>query len=121
MKPFEIINLYETEREGFYEAVYMEKNALKNGRLNEIKGLGRDYSWWDLIAAYRYIKLFKRAMIKKPGMQLDPRLTRMIKKINRSKAEKLFPRINNNEKTCDILNDMFVQRQELPCGCYDGH
>lgn len=121
MKPYQIIDLYETERDGFYEAITLERNAINGGRLNEVKGLGRSFSWWDLIVTYRYVKLFKRSMVRTPGKVIDERLIKMIKKINRSKAERLQPRINNNEKTCDILNDLFTQRQDMPCGCYDGH
>ncbi len=119
MKPYQIIDLYETERIGFYEAIALERNALNGGKLNNIKGLGRDWSWWDLIVAYRYIGLFKRAILHRPVV-IDRRVFKMIKKINRSKADKLLPKINNNEKTCDIITDLFTQRQDTPCGCYDG-
>lgn len=121
MKPYQIIDLYEKERDKFYEAIALERNALTGGRMTNVKGLGRDFSWWDLIVAYRYIKLFKRNMVKKPGITIHPSLVKMIKKINLSKAEKLYPRIKNSEKTCDVLNDLFTQRQDMPCGCYDGH
>lgn len=120
MKPYQIIDLYETERTGFYEAITLERNAINGGKLNEIKGLGRDFSWWDLIVAYRYITAFKKTISKK-HIAVEKRLIKLIKKINRSKAEKLQPRINSSENTCDILNDLFTQRQDIPCGCYDGH
>lgn len=42
----------------FYDAITMERNAADN--LTTIKGLGRDFSWWDLIVAYRYLGLVKR-------------------------------------------------------------
>ena len=119
MKPYEIINLYETERIGFYEAIRLERNALQNGKLTTIKGLGRDWSWWDLIVAYRYIGLYKRAMVKGTVFTLDKRVVGMIKRINRSKASTLMPRIIYNA-ACDIINDLFTQRQDMPCGCYDG-
>lgn len=120
MKPYQIIDLYETEREGFYEAIHLERNAINGGKLNEIKGLGREFSWWDLIVCYRYIRLFKRALVARKQIQIDKRIMKLARKINKSKAEKLYPRINNNEKTSSILNDLFTQRQDMPCGCYDG-
>ena len=39
MKPYQIINLYETERGGFYEAIQLERVALTGGKLINIKGL----------------------------------------------------------------------------------
>lgn len=120
MKPYQIINLYETERNGFYEAVEMERIAINGGRLNAVKGLGRDYSWWDLIVVYRYIGLYKRAMSKIPGLRMDKRVIKLAKKINRSKAEVLEPKVKKGDNTCDIMNLIFTQRQDMPCGCYDG-
>lgn len=120
MKPYQIIDLYETERTGFYEAIELERNAIRGGRLNEVKGLGRDFSWWDLMVCYRYFGLFKRAMLKVPGKQIDKRMVKMIKKINRSKAEKLYPRVQTQEDSCNLIGDLFTQRQDMPCGCYDG-
>ncbi len=120
MKPYQIIDLYETERSGFYEAITLERNALQGGKLNEVKGLGREFSWWDLIVVYRYIKLFKRALVARKAVLIDKRVMKLARKINRSKAEKLQPRIDNNEKTCNIISDLFTQRQDMPCGCYDG-
>lgn len=121
MKPYQIIDLYETERRGFYEAIELERNAIRGGRLDSVKGLGRDYSWWDLIVAYRYIRFFRRMVALIPGLQIDKRVVKMVKKINRSKAEKLLPRIKTDEPICNIMNDIFNQRVNAPCGCYDGN
>ena len=119
MKPYQIINLYETERGGFYEAIQLERVALTGGKLINIKGLGRDWSWWDLIAAYRYFCLFKRAIKNGRVCKIDNRVVRMIRRINRSKAKELYPKINK-ESACSVVNDLFTQRQDMPCGCYDG-
>lgn len=121
MKPYQIVNLYQTEIMGFYEAIELERNALRGGKMTEVKGLGRDYSWWDLIVAYRYINLFKRSISKMPGKQIDKRVIKLVKKLNKSKAAELQPRIQKNQDSCDIVNYLFSNRIDLPCGCYDGH
>src|SRR5690606_134679 len=81
MKPFEIIELYEENRPEFYDAIEMERNASEN--FGSIKGLGRDWSWWDLIKAYRYLKLIKR--YKSVGINIPKSITKLMKKVNNSR------------------------------------
>lgn len=119
LKPFEIIDLYNTERQGFYEAIELERNALRSGVLTNVKGLGRDWAWWDLIVAYRYFSLFKSNAIH--GSVMNKRIMSNIKRGNRSKPNKLKPRKNKEiDSPTDMVCDLFSVRQDMPCGCYDG-
>lgn len=111
MKPWEIIELYKTEPKEFYDAVQMERNAKDN--LTTVKGLGRHWSWWDLIVAYRYLKLVKK--YNAIG-EIPKRIQKLMLTINRSKPidyEKLAK--ERNAKTC-IVN-LFSQNIDLPCDC----
>ena len=114
-KPYQIIELYETERLGFYESAELERNALRGGKLLNVLGLGRDWSWWELILAYRYFRFFKKnaSSISK----VHPKIKKMIKRINRSKPEKLSPR---NQNPSDLICNLFTSANDIPCGCYDG-
>lgn len=111
MKPWEIIELYENEPKEFYDAIAMERNA--NERLLSVKGLGRDFSWWDLIVAYKYLKLVR----KHNAMGYIPeKIKRLMLKVNRSKPidyEKLSK--ERNTKTC--ISTLFSQGIEMPCEC----
>jgi hypothetical protein len=113
MKPWEIIELYETEPKEFYDAVEMERNA--KGNLNTIKGLGRDFSWWDLIVAYRYLKFVQRANII--GLYIPLKISKLMNKVNNSRPidyEKLSRDRNNpTQQVCDL----FKQNIEMPCDC----
>lgn len=119
MKPYQIIDLYKTEISGFYEAIELERNAINGGKLNNIVGLGRTFSWWNLIVTYRYVSLFKRAMVLVPGKVMDRRVIKMVKKINRSKADILIPKVSSNSAEVTVCG-LFTTRQDMPCGCYDG-
>lgn len=114
MKPWEIIELYETEPKEFYDAITMERNAAAN--LTNIDGLGRHWSWWDVILAYKYLKLVK----KHKSMGAIPyRIKKMMERINRSKPidyEKLANlRISAKDNVCDL----FSQNIDTPCECMD--
>jgi len=111
MKPWEIIELYENNPKEFYDAIRMERNAEAN--FLTIKGLGRDFSWWDLIVAYKYLKLVK----KHNAMGYIPdKIKRLMLKVNRSKPID-YETISKerNAKTC--INDLFSQGIEMPCDC----
>lgn len=115
MKPWEIVELYENEPKEFYDAIVLERNAQEN--LITIKGLGRDYSWWDLIVAYKYLKLVQK---HKSMGNVPDRIKRLMGKVNRSKPidyEKIYnARISAKDNVCEL----FTTRQDAPCGCYDG-
>jgi hypothetical protein len=114
-KPYQIIELYETSRSEFYEAIELERNALRGGKLNAVEGLGRDWSWWDLIKAYRYFNMVKRGKVA----SINRKMIKMIKRINRSKPPQLQARIQANIVEMNVC-DLFTINQEQPCGCYDG-
>lgn len=59
MKKKEIISLYEAHPDLFAMAVRMEQNA----DLTSLKGLGRDWSWSDMISAYCHNKEFDEAQM----------------------------------------------------------
>lgn len=107
MKPYEIIDLYENERQAFYEAAIMERLAQPN--LSSVKGLGRSFSWWQLIKAYRYLRL-----IRKYGLpqNVPTQIEKLIKKINAS--AKLKGRDNIQAV------DLFRSSVNIMCECYDG-
>lgn len=113
MKPWEIIELYETDPKEFYDAVQMERNAKDN--LTSVKGLGRDFSWWDLIVAYRYLKLIQRANIV--GLYIPVKIQKLMNKVSNSRPidyEKLSKERNNpTQQVCDL----FKQNIEMPCDC----
>lgn len=115
-KPWQIIELYEESTEEFYECIRFEDNAIGGGRMTEVKGLGRDYSWKELIAAYRYLNL-----LKKHGVYnyIHPRMRSMLKKINRSRPVILKPR-QKEDSVRNYICDLFTVKNEVPCGCYDG-
>lgn len=112
MKPWEIIELYENNPIEFFDAINLERNAEEN--LTVIKGLGRDYSWWDLIVAYRYLKLVQK--YKSMGNVPD-KIKRLMSKVNRSKPvdyEKLSKeRLSPKENVCEL----FKQSIDMPCEC----
>jgi hypothetical protein len=117
MKPFEIIELYETHYKEFYDAIRMEDNA--NSNLLSIKGLGRDFSWWELILAYKYFKLIKRYNSMKP---IPKRILKMVKKINKSvknskSASKNVKQNIKNKNAIEITCDLFKSRIDAPCEC----
>lgn len=119
MKPYEIIELYESNPKEFYDAISMERNA--EGNLLTIKGLGRDFSWWELILAYKYFRLVKR---KNSMVRIPKHILKMVKKINRSVtgAQKAPNTIAKKLKTKkitakEITCDMFRTRIDAPCDC----
>lgn len=61
MKKAEIIDLFENEPDMFGRAVAIERNAAEN--LKTVKGLGRKWSWEDLIAEYQRQKEAEAAQI----------------------------------------------------------
>src|SRR6185312_12941788 len=115
MKPWEIIELYETQPKEFYDAVEMERNAAEN--LSTVKGLGRDFSWWDLILAYKYLKLVKK--YNSMG-NVPERIKRLMKKVNKSKPVD-YEKLSKDRRTAnEVVCDLFKQNIEMPCGCVDG-
>lgn len=112
MKPNEIIDLYITEPSKFYEAVDLERNAAST--LTSIKGLGREFSWWDLIVAYRYLQFIERNPIS--GVVVDMAVKKLMMKIKRSQKKKLSKKQSPKETACSLF-DVYV---DLPCGCFDG-
>lgn len=120
MQPHEIIDLYETNRSDFYKAVDMERNAAS--RMTAIKGLGRDFSWWDLIKVYRYMKWIRKSEFKM-GVVLHKSITKLMKKINTSYQNKGKPKrrrlIKKNATPKEIACTLFTVHNEMPCGCYD--
>ena len=112
MKPWEIVELYETEPKEFYDAIQMERNAIDN--LSTVKGLGRDFSWWDLILAYKYLKLVQK--YNSMGYVPD-RIRKLMSKVNNSRPidyQKLSQqRISAKDAVCDL----FTQGIEMPCDC----
>ncbi len=112
MKPWEIIELYLTERESFYLAVEMERNAAPN--LIKIKGLGRHWSWWEIIVAYRYFRFY----LKNPfGKKINPRIKKMVKRIQRSRPEKLRPMMEKNKTAENLICDIFKTNIEACPSC----
>lgn len=114
MKPWEIIELYENEPKEFYDAVTMERNASEN--LTTVKGLGRDWSWWDLIVAYRYLAIIKRN--RTVGIIIPEKIKKLMRKVNNSRPidyEKLSKQRNAKEAVCDL----FKQNIDMPCDCMD--
>lgn len=111
MKPWEIVELYETERKEFYDAIQMERNAKDN--LSTVKGLGRDFSWWDLIVAYRYLSLVKK--YNAMG-QIPEKIKRLMLKVNRSKPVD-YEKLSNERNAKTAVCDLFRQSIEMPCEC----
>jgi len=118
-KPYQIIEMYEESRSDFYESVILEANALNGGKLINVLGLGSDWSWWEVIKAYRYLSFVKRAYLRGEHVKIHPDIKNMIKRVNRSKPERLKPSIERNKPT-EVICDIFKQRKDTPCGCYDG-
>lgn len=116
MKPFEIIELYENNPKEFYDAIRMEDNAKDN--LLTIKGLGRDFSWWELILAYKYFRLVKRHNSMTP---IPKRILKMVKKIDRSvketKKAKSKKTVSKTKTAKEITCNMFQTRIDAPCDC----
>lgn len=112
LKPHEIIELYENERKVFYRAISLERNA--HGTMTAIEGLDRDFSWWDLVVAYRYIGLIKR----NPTLVAMPvKIKKLIKKISRSKPEDWEQIAKSRKSAEDIVCDLFTVRVGENCDC----
>lgn len=111
MKPWEIIELYENEPKEFYDAIAMERNAKDN--LLTVKGLGRDFSWWDLIIAYKYLKLVKKhnAMGNVPD-----KIKKLMKKVNRSRPVD-YAQLSKERNIKKSVCDLFSQNINMPCDC----
>lgn len=112
MKPWEIIELYENEPKEFYDAVEMERNAKEN--LQTVKGLGRDFSWWDLIVAYKYLKLVQK---HKSMGNIPDRIKRLMSKVNRSKPVDYEKLSKGRQAPKDAVCDLFKQSIDMPCDC----
>lgn len=112
MKPWEIIELYENERKEFYDAVEMERNAKEN--LITVKGLGRDFAWWDLIVAYRYLKLCKKHNYIG---NVPDRIKRLMNKVNRSRPIDYEKLAKSRQTAQEIVCDLFNQGIDMPCDC----
>lgn len=108
MKPYEIINLYETDRPEFYKAITMERTAAQS--LTSVKGLGRSFSWWELIMSYRYLRLINKYGASKA---IPRHIEKLMKKINNSK-----PVCKKNEVI--EVNDLFSVTLPIACECFDG-
>ncbi|MCZ4244961.1 phosphoadenosine phosphosulfate reductase [Pedobacter punctiformis] len=114
MKPWEIIELYENNIKEFHDAITMERNAAEN--ITTVKGLGRDFSWWDLIKAYRYLQMIKTR--KSMGIIIPEKIKKLMLKVNRSRPidyEKLAKERNVKDAVCDL----FSQNINIPCECMD--
>jgi len=112
LKPYEIIELYESEPKVFYRAIAMERNAKET--MTAIEGLGRDFSWWDLIVAYRYLKFLKRRPI---AVRIPIKLKKLIKKINRSKPEDFETIAKSRKSAAEIICDLFSVKVNESCDC----
>lgn len=106
MGPEEIIWLYENEPHNFWKAIRLQDNAEPN--LKSIVGLGRDYRWQDLIAAYRYINLIKKFGIPD---KIPARIAPMMKKVKTALKKK-----NSNAKA--IAVELFDTYKPIPCECF---
>lgn len=111
MKPWEIIELYESQRKEFYDAIVMERNAEPN--LTTVIGLGRDYRWWDLIVAYRYLQL---VMKHKQMGQVPNKIKKLMAKINRSKPIN-YEKVSRERNAQNAVCDLFKTNIEMPCDC----
>lgn len=109
MKPYEIINLYETDRKDFYKAITMERTAAPN--LTSVKGLGRSFSWWDLIVAYKYLNMINKYGVSKA---IPNHIKKMMKKISNSRP------VSKSNKPIEIINDLFSVTTQIACECFDG-
>jgi len=112
MKPWEIIELYLTHRGLFYAAVEMERIAAPN--LKKIDGLGRHWSWWEIIVAYRYFRFY---MYNPFGKKINPRILKMIKRIQRSKPDELKAMVDKRKSSDDIVCNLFTSTIDTMCGC----
>lgn len=110
MKPWEIVELYLNNRKEFYDAIRMERNA----NLTHIKGLGRDFSWWDLIVAFRYLELCKKY---NSFFEAPKKIKKLMRKVNRSKPDDYEMLSKKRKSTKDFICDLFKQSIELPCEC----
>lgn len=112
LKPWEIIELYENEPKIFYRAISLERNA--KDTMTAIQGLGRDFSWWDLIVSYRYLGFMKRS----PNMITIPvKFKKLIKKINRSKPDDYEAIAKSRETAKNIICDLFTVKVNESCDC----
>lgn len=108
-KPNEIIELYNTNKHAFYEAVKMERVAKPN--LTNVKGLGRNYSWWDLIVAYKYLNILNKYKVTSTSIPIP--IQKLIKKIKNIKSV-------DYSKSVPSINDLFSNSIQIACECYDG-
>jgi hypothetical protein len=118
MKPYEIIELYETQPKEFYDAIIMEINA--EGNLLTIKGLGRDFSWWELILAYKYFKFVKRS--NNAFIQIPFRIKKMVNKAYKSirNSQKRPINIKKQLKTKQadtVVCNLFTNNIHQSCDC----
>lgn len=111
LKPWEIIELYETEPKVFYRAIALERNAKG---MTAIEGLGRDFSWWDLIVAYRYLRFIKR----NPTLVAMPlKFRKLIKKLNKSKPDDFEAIAKSRQAAKTLICDLFTVRVGESCDC----
>lgn len=111
MKPWEIIALYETYPSEFYRAIRLEQNAMPN--LTSIKGLGRDFAWWDIILAYKYLKLIRK--YSKIGF-IPQKIEKLMIKINRSKPLD-YEKLSKQRSAKKCIGSLFSQNINTPCEC----
>ncbi len=112
MKPWEIIELYEKEPSEYYDAIQMERNA--KGNLTSVKGLGRDYSWFDLIVAYKYLKLVQK---HKSMGNVPDRIKRLMNKVSKSRPVDYEKLSKGRQAPKDAVCDLFKQSIDMPCDC----
>jgi hypothetical protein len=111
MKPWEIVELYESDRREFYDAIQMERNAHDGN--SSVKGLGRDFAWWDLIVAYRYLCLVKKYNAMGP---VPERIRKLMLKVNRSKPVD-YEKLSKERSAKKCVSDLFSQGIDMPCEC----
>lgn len=111
-KPWEVVELYKNDRPEFYRCIDLERNSKE--RMTNIKGLGRDWSWWELIVAYRILNFIKRS--NKANVRIDENTKKLIRKINNSKP-KDFEKISINRSVKENINYLFRQSIEISCDC----
>ena len=108
MKVREIIQLYETDPKEFYEAVEMERVASPN--LSAVKGLGRDWRWWDLIVAYRYLKRLQKN--PNPSGNIPKGVQSMMKRVRRAMPVKSVI----HQAYEDVACSLFPHNRDIPNG-----
>ena len=84
--------------------------------MTNVQGLGRDFSWKELIMAYRYLRFLKR----NPSMVVIPvKFKKLIKKLNKSKPDDFEKMAKSRESAKESICNLFKSSIAPPCGCMD--